>query len=617
MQSISNSHLFSTFVLTLASIASAQTPQSSGITLKSSAQIVIVDVIVSGKNGTPIHDLKSSDFALTENGKPEAISHFEEHTGPSPAQLATKTAPLDLPPGVFTNYTPNSNSGPLNVLLLDMLNTALNDQTFVHQQLLQFLKETPPGTRIAVFGLTDHLILLQGFNSDPAVLKAALELPRSAARSPLLDDAVGSGGGSQRPGQKMIDALAQMGEKEMIAKFRQLDAVMNTDQLHLRAQYTLTAMNQLALYLSGMPGRKNLMWFSSSFPINLLPSDSGKLSDPFVVMGNAENEFRETTNLLTRGQVSVYPIDARGLLRREPWDASVSGREDGLAIGAGAPSTLHQYDSRLGDEHETMLRMAEDTGGKAFINTNGLAGAVSQAIALGSNYYTLTYTPIDHNWNGSFRKIQVKLAHENYTLSYRRGYYAGDPNVPYSRTGNIAASPTRPYSPMKTAMLFGAPSATQIIFKIAIDHGTSEEQSVAAENKSAAKIKGPFHLYNVHYALNRDSIQFEDGPNGAHSGSFTFDAFLYNQAGDLVNAATSTINADLTADAFNKLKTVGVQFALPISVPVKGDYYLRIGIHDLRSNRVGAVEVPITTIGNHTPLAATASSLTKSGETAK
>ena len=70
-------------------------------------------------------------------------------------------------------------------------------------------------------------------------------------------------------------------------------------------------MNALAHYLSGFPGRKNLIWFSGSFPFSVLPN--ADIPDPFAVMGDLSEEFRDTTSLLTRSQVAVYPVDARGL----------------------------------------------------------------------------------------------------------------------------------------------------------------------------------------------------------------------------------------------------------------------------------------------------------------
>ncbi len=87
---------------------------------------------------------------------------------------------------------------------------------------------------------------------------------------------------------------------------------MESFQPQLRARYTLDAHNLLARDLSNLPGRKNLIWFSGSFPISILPDPS--LKDPFAVMASSEDEFKETVDLLVLSQVAVYPIDARGLM---------------------------------------------------------------------------------------------------------------------------------------------------------------------------------------------------------------------------------------------------------------------------------------------------------------
>jgi VWFA-related protein len=192
-------------VFALATLTSAQPPQPSqpaatpqpspsGVApLRPGTQLLVVDVVVTDKNQKPIHGLKASDFTLTEENAPQAVKHFEEHTALTPAD-ATKFPTLPkLPPGVFTNYTPEPVNGAVNLLLLDALNTPVRDQAYVRQQLLAFLKATPPGTRIAIFGLTSQLTILQGFTSDPELLKAVTS-SRLGKNSPLLQDSVGGGG---------------------------------------------------------------------------------------------------------------------------------------------------------------------------------------------------------------------------------------------------------------------------------------------------------------------------------------------------------------------------------------------------------------------------------------
>ena len=80
-----------------------------------------------------------------------------------------------MPPGTFTNYTPVAPDSTLNILLIDALNTPMQDQMYVRQQLDDYVKHAKPGVSVAVFGLTNRLIMLQGFTADPSVLRAAVE----------------------------------------------------------------------------------------------------------------------------------------------------------------------------------------------------------------------------------------------------------------------------------------------------------------------------------------------------------------------------------------------------------------------------------------------------------
>jgi VWFA-related protein len=451
-----------------------QPPQSGVATLRAGTQLVIVDVVVTDKSQKPVHGLKASDFTLTEENVPQVVKHFEEHTALTPADATKFPALPKFPPGVFTNYTPEPVNGAVNVLLLDVLNTPLTSQLYVRQQLLAYLNAAPPGARIAIFGLTNQLTILQGFTSDPALLKAVAS-SKTGKNSPLLQDSVG-GNGIQNT---MADDLEDQGaDAATVANLRQFDAQQQSFQLQLRVKYTLDAMNQLARYLSTIPGRKNLIWFSGSFPISVLPDTTGNLNDPFAVVADYEKEFRDTVNLLARSQVAVYPVDARGLSNAPVFDASTTRNYTGNRGPARMTQDLNKFSTDTAAEHSTMSQMAEATGGHAFYNTNGLTQAVATAINDGSNFYTLTYTPANPARDGKFRKIKVQLAHGGVNLAYRHGYYADDPDkAPVTAKGpqqsNIADSAVttgapNPLQAMRVAMMRGSPTPSEIIMKVAV-----------------------------------------------------------------------------------------------------------------------------------------------------
>ena len=161
---------------------------------RTTARQVLVDVVVDKKNGDPVPGLPKSDFSIKENGKPQTIDFFEEHSAGASAPVAQPAMP-PLPPGAVTNVPTAPPSAALYVLLLDSLNTEPQDQVYVRQQVLSYLHKMDPGTQVAVFSLGSSLRLLQGFTSDPAALVAAVsgkEAERGAmaqTRSDNADDA--------------------------------------------------------------------------------------------------------------------------------------------------------------------------------------------------------------------------------------------------------------------------------------------------------------------------------------------------------------------------------------------------------------------------------------------
>ncbi len=255
-----------------------------------------------------------------------------------------------------------------------------------------------------------------------------------------------------------------------------------------------------------------------------------------------------------------------------------------------------------------MIEMAEETGGKAFMNTNDLSRSVTRAIEAGSNYYTLTYSPTDTNWNGDFRPIQVKLQQPGLTLAYRRGYYADNPNAPH-KSGILSAShpsdPSTPLDAMRSAMVHGSPEPTEIIFRVrALPATPTPEDHLAANNvlNPAAKTKGPYRRYAIDYAADPRPILFNISPDGNHQGALRFVTYVYDRDGKLIDIVDDKTQADITPTLYLEVLRHGIPWHQKVSVPIQGDFSLRIAIQDLNGNRVGAVEVPVAFIQNLPPL---------------
>jgi hypothetical protein len=398
------------------------------------------------------------------------------------------------------------------------------------------------------------------------------------------------------------------GSEILVANIQQFEAETQSYLLQTRARLTLDAFNQLARYLGGLPGRKNLIWFSGSFPINILPD--GDLQNPFNVVASAADEFRETTELLSRSQVAVYPIDARGLMITPMLNAQNSGSKYARTPGAYAKDEAKNF-QQTSDEHGTMEAVAEATGGRSFVNTNGLKEAIEKAIDAGSNYYTLSYSPTSEKWNGEYRKIHVEVARPSLTLAYRRGYYADDPNQPAHHglaTATAGAGPP-PYSAIRAAMMRGGPDPTEIILSATVvPTAAGSEPDLAPGNKAAEKTKGPYRRYAVQLGIVTRDLECPTTPEGVYQCTMEVALVVYDAEGNALNSAGGAVQANIPADQYGAVLHDGLRFRQDISVPASSEAFLRIGIHDRGSDKVGAIEIPIADVSNLPPLAAPAKS---------
>jgi VWFA-related protein len=586
-----------------------QQEPSTGFKLQTGTRLVVVDVTTQDSQGHPVHSLKASDFELEENKKPEAIKNFEEHSAAATNGVKPQAVPA-MPPGSFTNYTPVASDSPLNVILLDTLNTPMTDQNYVRKQLQQYVKHANPNMRVAIFGLATHLVLLQGFTSDPAILKDAAEHRLIPQGSILLNDPNGTNTNQSMDSARMNASAASASALSAMQQFESEEASYQTQ---VRIRYTLDAFNQMARYLASFPGRKNLIWFSGSFPIAIFGDPT--TTNPFAAQADFSTELRETTSLLDKARIAVYPVDAGGLQVAPTFDAQSSGRSY-AANPRKAATDISRFTSDNENAHLTMDEIAEDTGGHAFYNTNNLAEAVSKAVNTGASYYTLSYAPSDSAQDGSFRNIHVALRGEaaarGYKLTYRRGYFSDNPatrqsiSSVFSLPSPIAAG-TAHYGDL--VMEHGAPAPTEILFKASVQPASATNEDTVAENNvlnPASPAKGPFRRYQVLCTALGKDFDLSQEADGSRRGSIEFVTYVYDSGGKLVNIAGQTFQLNLTADNYTQLMKTGVSAMLQVSTPAKGESFFRIAVHDIHSGRFGVIEVPVSIVEHLSPVVATA-----------
>ena len=96
-------------------------------------------------------------------------------------------------------------------------------------------------------------------------------------------------------------------------------------------------------------------------------------------------------------------------------------------------------------------------------------------------------------------------------------------------------------------------------------------------------------------------MAFVDTPEGTHHDNIEFVSFLYDSQNKLVNTTSATISANLKYTPAEIAAHGGIPFQQQISVPAKGQYFLRIGVHDIQGDRVGSLELPIAAVAHLPP----------------
>jgi VWFA-related protein len=303
----------------------AEAGQARVPTLNVDTKAVILEVVVTKGEDETVRGLHQGDFQVTEDGIPQPVTFFEEHTGSS----ARPIEPAALPDNVFTNVSAVPAGDVVNVLLVDSLNTLREDQSILRDHLVAYLKTMRPGTPMAIFALESKLRLVQGFTGDSATLLAALEDKTTGVlvkTTPVSRTSQDNSYERQNldvmkgmvPTSQPIEVMQNAGA---IGGSRQAQEDRGGYQGEERIAMTAGALQVLARYLANIPGRKNLIWFASSFPGSLFPDSKGKDS---LKAGEETRQLKTTADLLALSQVAIYPVAARGV-ETQTWNDAQSG----------------------------------------------------------------------------------------------------------------------------------------------------------------------------------------------------------------------------------------------------------------------------------------------------
>jgi VWFA-related protein len=540
--------------LTAISPLSAQSPQESEqvptLTLRVSTRLVLVDVVVTDKQGHPVLGLQPADFTVTEKNKPQKISVFTP-----PNQPAAPAAPA-LPPGVYSNRPQyRAPGGPPTVILLDAANTSYTDQSYARMQMLKWVvDEYRPGDRVAVFALTNGLVALSDFTEDPQVLRGVLQnyvaqIPAGTGRPAPPDMPASISGAASQSMMLLTQQLANFHSAE-------LQFIANR-----RSDVTISAMRSLVRILGGIPGRKNIVWLTAGFPFSLIPQEATGLDSTGSRWTNAQlaatggrgafqtgldpgqqrlyaDKVRDIAAEFASSQIAIYPVDVTGLLPN---------------FGQGSF-----------ERQETMKEIARETGGQAFVNQNDLHRGVGLAFADTAASYTVGYYPEDKKWDNNYRKITVKVNREGVEVRHRRGYFAVDPAKEKENEKKLEQN--------LSDALQDRISSTQIAFDArvsTIDSG----------------------MTRVEFMMDGDSLSVEDADKGKHV-NLNFAVVVFASDGKTVSNQVMKLDKVLPLQTYQQIMQQGLSVHMDVNTP-RGKNLAWLAVRDNHSGYIGTLQAAV------------------------
>jgi VWFA-related protein len=511
-------------------------PQTPGdqppVTFRVEVNYVEVDAFVTDAQGNPVTDLTANDFDVLEDGKPQKVSAFSLVNIPIERAERPLFAGKPIEPDVQTN---EHLEGRIYLLVLDDIHTDFTRSPRVKAAARRFIEQNFGTNDLAAVVYTGRSDASQDFTNNPRLLLQAIDKfngrkLRSATIQRIESARTNPDTGNLEPG----DDIEQMDRA-------------------FRARSVMNNVRKLAEFMAGVRGRrKAMLLIGEGIDYNIFEATGVLGSTASAVLLDTQDAIASAT----RGNVSIYAIDPRGLVVGDEdliTQSSTIGDADGRAM---------QSELRL--SQDSLRVLASSTGGFAAVNRNDLNGAFDRIVAENSSYYMFGYYSMNERRDGRFRKIEVRVKRPGLRVRSRNGYFEARGRRP-NTTPSTKVSPA-------LAEAIGSPlpvNGIPITVFAAPYKGTAPDAAVA---------------YVAEVDVNNFEFVEKDG---------TFSETL-----ELINSATDSkgkvfpgerqlVNLNLKPDTLARAKSRRFRLVNQMSLP-PGRYQLRIAA-STRGGRTGSV----------------------------
>ena len=397
------------FAFFLAAGARAQEPALP--TFRTGTTLVEFTFVALDGNGKPITDLTQDDIVLTDGKQKRDVAFFRFEGGPAqPTESALPSAP---PPGFISNRIEFPIASPRSVtaVILDQLNTPPPFQADARTEVQRYLKNLPSNTTIGLFRFSETrpMEVLQPFTQDVGLVRSKVDALKPSARMELKVPGYGIGsivGAECSPDSASIPTSSRIATPVSSTSGARAEAKATAAGDEARALYesnrfirkdrlrqSLDSLEAMGAHLSGLPGRKSVVWITAGMPIMI----KDEVWEP---------QIRAAAERLANEGVVLYPVDIKGGCR-----AMDRTKDEGAAGANDAPERVFG----------TMDVLADVTGGRVVKYEND----PTQGVVIAANDQAGSYTVgfyADDAADDAWHALKVEVKRKNVDLRYRQGY---------------------------------------------------------------------------------------------------------------------------------------------------------------------------------------------------
>ena len=358
-------------------------------TFRAGTKLVEVDVVAQ-RNGAPATGLSKDDFTLLDNGKKQTIAFFSARS-----QKTAGNATTPLPPGVFSNRVGRgADAANTTIILLDQMNTPQTLQVYAIARIAKFIESRHAADRIGIYTILGNgsLQVVEELTSNSDLLSRAVNSLK--ARDPHRRDSDTKG-----MTQHEAEGYAAIG-------------IMGP------ALAVKGALEQISRHLANVPGRKNVVWITTAFPLYVLE-----------LAIDCRPEMEKAARALNDANAALSVVDARGLMGALDGLTAISNAETPGPPRSASPRLVNMLMQRgepanpRGLDTEQMLSGL--TGGLTFFNkSNALEESIQTAVNDGDPTYTLGFYPEESEQDRTWHDLKIAVRRSGVSLRYRRNYLA-------------------------------------------------------------------------------------------------------------------------------------------------------------------------------------------------